>query len=478
MKMVIDGQQVDSSNGKVIEIRNPATGELLDTVPDATIEDVDRAIAAANRAQKEWAKLLPIERANMLYKVVEIARREIDDIAVLLSKECGKPLREAQFEANEFPDLLQEYIEKYKHLEGRVIENGFEAGQDGNLFVTVRMPYGVSVCLVPFNYPVELMAQKISSTLLAGNTAIVKISPYNPLSCIRLVNMFKEAGVPDGVLQIITGGVEVGERLTHSDQIHMINFTGSTATGTKIYEAAAKNLTKVSLELGGNDAFILCEDGDIDLAVEEVVAGRILCSGQVCIATKRLLIQNSVKEEFTNKLIERFKKIKQGDPLDDNNDMGCMINEAAAEKVQKQVELCVAQGAKIALGGTHEGAFYRPTVLVDCTRDMDVMKDMEIFGPVASIMGFDTVDEAIDIANQSSLGLGGCVFTSNMKTALKVCREVITGSMNINASSLLRSHEMPFGGAKKSGLGREGVCVSFDEVTQEKTIVFRNLHLM
>ncbi|MBQ8032066.1 MAG: aldehyde dehydrogenase, partial [Butyrivibrio sp.] len=323
MKMIIDGQKVDSSNGKVIEIINPATGEVIDTVPDATVEDADRAIAAANRAQKEWAKLLPIQRANMLSKVVELARANMDEYITLLCKECGKPYTEAVFEANEFPDLLQEYIEKYKHLEGRVIENGFEAGQDGNLMFTVRIPYGVSVCLVPFNYPVELMGQKISSTLLAGNTAIVKISPYNPLTCIKLVELFKEAGIPDGVLQIITGGVEVGERLTHSKDVHMINFTGSTETGKKIYEAAAQNLTKVALELGGNDAFIVCEDADIDLAVEEVVAGRLLCSGQVCIAAKRLLIQNSVKEEFTNKLIERFKKVKQGDPLDPKTEMGC-----------------------------------------------------------------------------------------------------------------------------------------------------------
>jgi len=476
MQMIINGQKVNASNGAVLNIVNPATGEVIDTVPDCTKEDVDRAIEAANAAQKEWAKLPGWKRAEYMSKVVELARKHVNEFGTLLCKETGKIIGEAIGEAAEFCDLLQEYIEKYKHLSGTLYENGIEKGMDGNMIMTVRLPIGVAACIVPFNYPILLYCHKISSTLLAGNTAIVKPSEFAPLALIRLTELFKEAGVPDGVIQIVTGrGSEAGQWLTESEGIHMINFTGSTATGTKVYVSGAKHLAHVSLEMGGNDPFIVCEDADIDLAVEEVVAGRITTSGQICIGSKRLLVQNSVKDVFTEKLIARFKKIKQGNPIDPTSEIGCLINEAAAEKVQKQIELTKEQGAKVALGGTHDGAFYAPTILVDVTRDMDIAKDMEVFGPVAPIIGFDTVEEAIDIANQTNYGLGGCVFSNNIKTAMKIANEVITGSMNINASTLCRSHEMPFGGCKNSGKGREGISCSFEEVTQKKVILLRNV---
>ena len=476
LKMIINGEQVEASNGATLDIYNPATNELIDTVPDATKEDVERAIEAANAAQKEWAKLPGWKRAELLGNVVAIARTRVDELGTILCKETGKVIAEAKGEAAEFCDLLQEYIEAYKHLKGTLFENGIEKGMDGNLIMTTHMPLGVSACIVPFNYPILLYCHKISSTLLVGNTAIVKPSEFNPLALIKLTEIFKEAGVPDGVIQIVTGkGAPIGEWLTQSKGIHMINFTGSTATGTKVYESGAKHLAHVALEMGGNDAFIVCKDADIDLAVEEVVAGRITTSGQICIGSKRILVQNDIREEFTKKLVDRFSVLKQGDPIDPTNDIGCLINVAAAEKVQGQIDHTVEQGAKIAIGGTHDGAYYAPTILTDVTRDMDIAKDVEVFGPVAPIIGYDTVDEAIDIANQSMYGLGGAVFSKDIKTALKVANEVVTGSVNINASTLCRSHEMPFGGAKCSGKGREGISSSFEEVTQKKVILLRNV---
>lgn len=476
MKMIINGQKVDASNGAVIEVYNPATGELLDTVPECTKEDVEKAVQASIAAQKEWAKLPGWKRAEYMYKVSELARDHIEEFGTLMSKETGKIIGEAVGEAAEFCDLLWEYTERYKHLTGTLFESGIEKGMDGNLIMTVHMPIGVAAAIVPFNYPILLYCHKISSTLLAGNTVIVKPSEFCPLALIKLTELFKEAGVPDGVIQIVTGsGAEAGQWLTENEGVDMINFTGSTATGTKVYEAGAKHLAHVALEMGGNDAFIVCDDADIDLAVEEVVAGRITTSGQICIGSKRILVQNSIKDEFTEKLVARFSKIKQGNPIDPTSEIGCLIHEAAAEKVQKQIDLTVGQGAKVALGGTHNGAFYAPTILVDVTRDMDIAKDMEVFGPVAPIIGFDTVEEAIDIANQSNYGLGGCVFSKDIKKAMKVANEVITGSMNINASTLCRSHEMPFGGCKNSGKGREGISSSFEEVTQKKVILLRNI---
>ncbi len=476
MKMIINGKHVDASNGAVVDIINPATGEVIDTVPDCTKEDVDAAVAAAGKAQKEWARLPGWKRAKLLTEVVRLARQKAEEIGTLLCRETGKIIGETIGEAVEFGDLLECYIEKYKHTYGTLYQNGIEKGIDGNMVMTVHMPIGVAACIVPFNYPILLYCHKISSNLLAGNTAIVKPSEFNPLALIKLTELFKEAGVPDGVLQIITGkGGEAGAWLTQHNGVNMINFTGSTATGIKVYETGAKHLAKVALELGGNDAFIICEDADINQAVEEVVLGRITTSGQICIGSKRILVQNSIKEEFTKKLAERFKKVKQGNPMDPTSEIGTLINVAAAEKVQKQVDLTVEQGARVIVGGTHNGAFYAPTVLADVTIDMDIAKDMEVFGPVAPVIGFETVEEAIDIANQTKYGLGGCVFSSNIKTAMKIANEMVTGSVNINGSTLFRSHEMPFGGCKNSGIGREGVGISFEEVMQQKVIILRNI---
>ena len=238
---------------------------------------------------------------------------------------------------------------------------------------------------------------------------------------------------------------------------------------------ASKNLTHVMLELGGNDAFILNEDGDVDKAVEEMVWGRLYNTGQVCCASKRFLIHNKVKEEFTNKVIDRIKKIKLGDPKDDATELGCLISESAAIEVERQVNETVKSGAKILYGGKRNGAFYEPTVLTNVTRDMDVMKDMEIFGPVIPICGFDTIEEAIDIANQSSFGLCGNIFTENMNTAFKVSSELECGGAVINGASFYRSFEMPFGGWKHSGIGNEGVMTTLKEVSHTKTIVLKNI---
>lgn len=476
MKMLLNGRKVDSSNGQVVEVTNPATGELLDTVPSATREDVDAAVAYAVEAQKIWAKYPGWKRAEILSKAVELAEERKTEIGTVMSRETGKIIAEAIGEASDFCGLFRAYIEKYKHTYGTVFENGMEKGIDGQVVMVIREPLGVVACIVPFNYPILLYCHKIAPALLAGNAVIVKPASSNPLAIGMLTDLFTEAGVPDGVIQFITGsGRDVGGYLCEKSDVRKITFTGSTETGISVYKAGASHLAHVSLELGGNDAFIVCEDANIDLAVEEVIAGRISNSGQICIGSKRMLIQNSVREEFTEKLIERLKKIKQGDPIDPSNDMGCLIDTNAAKEVQRQVDLTVSQGAEIAFGGKHKGAFFEPTILTGVTKDMDVAKDMEIFGPVVPIIGFDTVDEAIEIANQTRYGLGGCVFSENIKTAMKVATEVTTGSMNINGSTLFRSYEMPFGGSKDSGVGREGVFISFDEVTQQKNIILRNI---
>lgn len=476
MKMIVNGKKVDAANGSVIEIRNPATGEVLDTVPNATKADIDLAVSTAKEAQKQWAKVPVYRRAEILMKFVALAEARKEEIGRLLCQETGKPIGEAMGEAGEISVAFSAYVEKYKHLYGNLIQDGLEKNIEGQLVMTIREPVGVVTCIVPFNYPITLFNHKVAPALIAGNSAIVKPSEFNPLTLCMIVDLLVQAGVPDGVVQIVTGsGAETGRWLCEHPDVHLINFTGSTATGIKVYTSGAQHLAHVALELGGNDAFIVCEDGDVDLAVEEVVVGRISNAGQICIGSKRILVHNAIRQDFTEKLVQRFKRIKQGDPLDPANDVGCLINVAAAIKVEAQVQTTLEQGAKLLFGGGRNGAFYEPTILVDVPKTADVASDMEIFGPVVPIFGFDSVEDAIVLANQSSFGLGGCVFSRDIKTAMKVAAEVNTGSMNINGSTLFRSYEMPFGGNKKSGIGREGVSVSFDEVTQIKTIVLRNI---
>ncbi|MCL2751083.1 MAG: aldehyde dehydrogenase family protein, partial [Coriobacteriia bacterium] len=342
--------------------------------------------------------------------------------------------------------------------------------------IVTREPIGVFACIIPFNFPCDLFDQKVAPVLMAGNAAIVKPSTDNPLTLIMLTQLLVDAGVTPGAIQVLTGrGSKTGAWISSNPDVHGITFTGSTQVGIETYKTAAGHLAHIALELGGNDAFIVCADGDVDLAVEETIWGRMYNTGQVCCASKRFLIHNSLKDEYTAKLVERIKQIKTGDPADDSTEIGCLISEKAAIQVEEQVNLTVQQGGRIVLGGTRNGAFYEATVIADVPKTADVVKDMEIFGPVVPITGFDTVEEAVEIANASIFGLCGCVFSRDAKTAWNVARKLECGGAIINGASFFRSFEMPFGGYKHSGIGTEGALTTFDEVTRIKTIVLKNI---
>lgn len=476
MRNLVNGKEVEATLHQVIEVTNPATKELLDTVPNSTEEDVDVAVKAAVVAQKKWAEIPLHERGNILEKFAELVERDKEDLAITLCKETGKPIKEARGEISNTKTFVHAYVERAKHLYGINIPTGNEPGQENTVQFTIRQPLGVVACIIPFNFPCDLFGQKVPSALIMGNAVIVKPSTYNPLTLHKYCLLLKEAGIPDGVINCLSGdGPVVGQALARHKGVHLISVTGSTAVGMETMATASKNLTHVMLELGGNDAFILDKDGDLDLAVEELVWGRLYNTGQVCCASKRFLVHNEIKEEFTRRVVERVSRMRVGDPLEETSEIGCLINERAAERVEEQVSTTIAQGAKLVFGGRRSGAYYEPAILIDVTKDMDVMKDMEIFGPVIPICGFNTIEEAIEIANQSSFGLCGNIITKDMNNAFKVATKLEVGGAVINGASFFRSAEMPFGGWKHSGIGNEGIATTLQEMSRIKTIVLKNV---
>ncbi len=476
MKMFIDGESRDASDGATIDVVNPATGEVVDTVPAATEADIDLAVEKAAAAQKIWAQVPVHEKADIMYKFLDIVEENKEDLAQTLCAETGKPIVEARAEIGNIPIAFKAFSERAKHLYGETVPAGMEAGQEHHVLITKREPIGVIACVIPFNFPCDLFDQKIAPALLSGNAAIVKPSTDNPLTLCKLTAMLGEAGVTPGAIEIVTGrGSTTGTWLCGHEGVEAITLTGSTEVGIETARRAADHLTHVSLELGGNDAFIVLEDGDVDLAVDELVWGRMYNTGQVCCASKRFLVQKNRVEEFTEKAIAKIKDLKQGSPADESTEIGCLISEDAAVKVEGQISQTVEQGGKIALGGTRDGAFVAPTVITDVSKTADVAGDMEIFGPVVPIISFDTEEEAIEIANNSKFGLCGCVFTEDMKAAARVCDALECGGTVVNGASFFRSFEMPFGGYKYSGIGTEGVMSTFDEMTRTKTIVLKNI---
>ena len=475
MKMIINGKKVDSVSKNTFEVTAPATGKVIDTVPKATEEDIKLAVDAAVIGQKVWAQYPIYKRANIIDRFLELVETNKESLAQTLSAENGKPIREARAEITNIGIGFSAFKEYAKHYYGKTIPAGTEPGQQTHFQIVTREPLGVVVAIIPFNFPCDLYDQKVAPALMMGNAAIVLPSSDNPLTLLMLTEMLVEAGVPNGVIQCLTAPGSVKSAAVKDPRVHLVTLTGSTEVGIETAKIAAANLTHAALELGGNDAFIVLDDGDVDLAVEEMIWGRMYNTGQVCCASKRFLIHNSLKDEFAKKSVERIKQLNYGDPAKEETQISCLISEAAAIKVEKEVNLTVEQGGKIILGGKRNGAYYDPTVIIDIPKTADVATDLEIFGPVVSIIGFDTDEEAIEIANSSIFGLSSCVFSKDTKRAVKVAKAMEAGGAVINGASFFRAFEMPFGGWKHSGIGTEGVMSTFDEMTHTKNIVMKNI---
>lgn len=474
--MIIGGQKVDAQDGKVIEVRNPATMELLDTVPSATNEDVEKALEIAQEGKRVWAQTPLHERCRRLMAFAELVEENREDLAVLLCKETGKAIRDARAEVAGIPSMVRAYAERAAHLYGSCLSD-VQPGTEHDVVITVREPLGVIICVIPFNFPASTLAHKIAPALAMGNAVIIKPASDNPLNNIRLVELLLASGIPGSVVQVVTGrGSVVGRHLISSSKIDGVSLTGSTEVGVDAAETAAKHLHHVMLELGGNDSLIVFQDADLDAVVKELLRSRICCAGQICSSTKRLLVQNPIKDALADLLVKELSKLKVGDPLDPATDVGCLINEKAAIEVENQVKHTIEQGAKCVLGGKRfNRTFFEPTVLVDVTPEMDIAKDMEVFGPVLPIIGFDTWEEAIEITNSSKYGLMGGVMTKDINTAMKIATSMECGGVVINGAGRYRTADFPFGGYKMSGLGREGASTSLEEMSQIKAIVLKGV---
>lgn len=476
MQMLVGNEFRDSSDGHVINIVNPAYGTVIDTVPAATYEDVKLAIDTAVEGQKMWEEMTIRERTQKLKKFASLCLERREELGKILAMESGKPFwKEAVWELDSVAYTIEGSCEVAKHYYGKTMPIGTEPEYDHDIQFTIHEPLGVLACIIPYNFPPAIWSFKVGAALAAGNAVIVKAPSYNPLTLLKLHEMLVESGVPASVVQCITGrGSEIGNWLMADERIAGVNFTGSTEVGIDIAKNACKNLIPYQFELGGNDPFIVFEDADLDLAVKEA-GDQCRNNRQCCTGSKRFIIHNSLKKEFIEKLIEEYLcKEVQGDPLDENVTMGPMISEKAAKTVEEQVKLTVEQGGVVIYGGKRTGAFFQPTIIDHVSPDTDIARDMEVFGPVWPIIGFDTFEEAVAISNHSRYGLGGGVFSRDIKTCMKAAKQLKTGHIAINGSGNFRAAELPFGGGKRmSGNSRESLSAVMDEVTQSKSIVLR-----
>jgi len=476
MKMIINGERVDASDGKIIEVYNPATGEQIDTIPSATAEDVERALDAAQAGKEIWANTPLYERCNILKRFADLIVEHKEELAWINSRDTGKSIKDGRAEMGRIDIMIRGYAERANHLYSDCLPDA-QPGMEHDLYIVRREPFGVVACIIPFNYPASLLSQKIAPALAMGNAIIVKPATDNPLTVMRMMELLIEAGVPGNVAQVVSGrGSVVGDKLVGSPKIDVATITSSTEAGISVATAAARNLNHSLMELGGNSALVVFDDTDIDKAAAAAAASRTPNAGQTCGASKRFIVQNTVREQFVSALVEKLKAIKVGDPQDESTDVGCLITEKAAAEVEKQVQHTVSQGAKCVLGGKrYNGAFFPMTVLNDVTPDMDAAKDLEIFGPVFTVIGFDTEEEAVKIANNSKYGLTGGVLTNDYKKAMRVATKMQCGGIVVNGDSNCRPPEMAFGGFKMSGLGREGISATLEEMSQLKTYVFKDI---
>ncbi len=472
-KLFINGEWVDSETGETFEDVNPATLETIAHLQKASGNDVQRAVESAEEAFDSWSGTPAPLRAKILFRAARMLEERKEELSRLMTQEMGKILKEARGDVQEAIDMTY-----YAAGEGRRLLGETTPSELPNKFcLTVRRPIGVVGLITPWNFPLAIPAWKIMPALISGNTIVFKPASDTPLLSIELVKILAEAGLPKGVLNLVMGeGSTVGSAIVHNKSIRAISFTGSVETGKWILREAGKDMKRVSLELGGKNPIIVMDDADMELAIDGVLWGAFGTTGQRCTAASRVIVHEKILPAFQKKLIDRTKKLKLGNGLDENTDMGPVINNSQLQKVSKYVEIGKEEGAKLALGGKTAqplpGYFFLPTIFTDVSSDMRIARE-EIFGPVLSIISTGSLDEAIDIANSVVYGLSSSIYTENIKNAFKAIEKLDSGITYINAPTIGAEIHLPFGGVKATGNGtREAGTTSIDEFTEIKTVYF------
>ena len=452
LKMFINGKFVENTSDKWIDVLNPSTEEVISRMPAGTAEDASKAIDAAEKAQPEWEKLPAVERGKYLKKIANGIRKREAELTDIIVREGGKTQGLANVEVLFTADYMDYMAEWARRYEGEIIQSD---RPNENIFL-FKKPIGVTTGILPWNFPFFLIVRKAAPSLVTGNTIVVKPSQLTPENAYVFAQIVEESGLPAGVFNLVTGkGSIVGNELAANPKVGMVSLTGSVAAGQQIMVAAAPNITKVSLELGGKAPAIVMDDADIDLAVKSIIASRVINTGQVCNCCERVYVHKNVKDEFQQKVIAGMKKVLTGDPGKEKKlDMGPLIDANSLKSVQEKVEKAVLQGAKIACGGNrigNKGYFFEPTVLTDVTHAMDIAHE-ETFGPVLPIIEFTDINQAIEWANDCEYGLTSSLYTQNLNTALKVIRSLKFGETYINRENF-EAMQGFHAGWRKSGIG-------------------------
>ncbi|HVV09290.1 MAG TPA: NAD-dependent succinate-semialdehyde dehydrogenase [Amycolatopsis sp.] len=467
--MLIGGKWCAASGGGTFDVYDPSTGEVLCQVADGTPEDGMRALDVAVGTQESWGRVPARQRSEMLRRAFELMHERADELALVMTLEAGKPVDEAKAEIALAADFVRHFAEEAVRIRG----NYQESPAGGGRIIVTRQPVGPAILIAPWNFPLSMGARKIAPAIAAGCTCVVKPAPETPLTMLMLADIFAEAGVPDGVVNVVTTNspAEVVEPLITSGKARKLSFTGSTAVGVHLLEQAAKRVLKVSMELGGNAPFIVFDDADIENALDGLMMTKMRNGGETCTAANRVYVQRSIMDTFAGKLADRMSGFVQGRGVAEGVTLGPLITEKQRGTVEALVADALESGAELVMGGARPdlpGYFYQPTVLKDVPKTARVTRE-EIFGPVAPLIPFDTEEEVIAAANSTDYGLVAYIFTENYRRALRVAEAMETGMVGLNQGSV-SNVAAPFGGAKMSGLGREGGSEGIDEFLETKFV--------
>ncbi len=468
MKMYLAGEWVDRDSK--MDVINPFTGRVFDTVPAASVEDVAVAARAAESGRQQMASLTGMDRYEILMRAVQLIIERREDLGQTITAEEGKVISEGRLEVDRCVQTMTWSAEEAKRLRGETIPLDASPGNAGKFGFTVRVPVGIVAAISPFNFPLNLVAHKVGPAIAAGNAVVIKPASDTPLSALKLTEILLDAGIPEMAVQCITGsGGAIGDAIVSQPNVRKVTFTGSKEIGERITRVAG--LKKVTMELGSNSPLIVMPDADMDKVAAATAQSGYANAGQVCISTQRVIVDRTSYSDYLDALQPQVEAIACGDPTDEAIGIGPLVRESDAARVESWVKEAVAGGARIVAGGERDGAVMAPTILADVDPAQRISRE-ELFGPAVAVTPADDIDHAIELANDTDFGLAAAIFTQDVDSAMRFALEVDAGNLNINSGTQFRADMMPYGGLKDSGFGKEGPAYAIEEMTELKMVVF------